>query len=1159
MNKPTNPFDLQIYKTERTANQKLVEWINQIVRKENLSFGQAEQETKGTDRKSPDIILLKKPKSKQVSLTAELKPPYFDPLDYEQVKEPARKKANIRKSPYFATSNFKRLYLFSTEKANKYEAEEKQLVAKYELSQLEDLESIDDPVYKNQILKNLTIFLRDLEGYVHGKKTEEQLPLDEWLILRLQEKVAVLTYYYKDLIEDRCWNDKGFRRKLSKWFNQQGWNFVLHKQDFVKAARHTAYLLVNKILFYDALRSKDPQNFPRLHIPDDFTKGRMSRLYLQNFYNEVLRIDYETIYSTDFMDEVAFPDNRAVINEIRELIDSLNRFNFAEIEYEILGRIFEGLIPAKKRRILGQYFTHQDIVDLILGFCIKEEKDKIFDPGCGAGTFLRRAYNLKKLINPAFTHEKLLPTLWGNDISKFPASLATINLALADLTSQNNYPRIVQKDFFDWLPGNIQLPEQTKKVFLQNLGDEEAKTAIPKYFDAIVGNPPYTRQEEMDDLVGEEGQEYKDKLIGKAVRDEKGKVYANLSKRAGLHAYFFVHGTKFLKNGGRFGFIVSNSWLDVDYGAGLQEHFLQNYKIRTIVESKVERWFADADVNTCIVLLEKCAGESKEAAQKRNENIVRFAYLKKPLSEFIPKATRIFEETVERKLAVEILLQHILGKTKVYDGEDLRVYPIRQKELWEEGFDEETQKYVGAKWGKYIRAPKIFFTILEKAKDKLVPLKEVAEVKRGITTGVNKFFYLTEEEIRRHGIEKEFWMHKDKKGNWIPNYVVKSPRECKSIVVNPENLKYRMLIIHKDRKELKGTNVLAYIKRGESNGYEYHKRPTCVSRKRWWDLGKITPYGFLHPMIHYDRQVVFLNKYNVYVDHNLFEIKPRVQGDLHVLFCFFASTIAILMKELGGRVSLGQGALKTEGIDLEKLLTISPASVSAQTKKRLKKWIKDNSEFEHRSIFDDLSANNAASVKLQIISSTRRELDKIIMGNILGLTEEEQLEVYKAVIDLVKTRLEKAKSVKKNNKTKSGIDISLLVKTIVDKAGGNILGRFYKQNVLSQKKLKTVILPTLSESPKINLKLTGYELQSGKEKIEFATEEEAIYCKIFLEAGWQEVEIPENSERIIKLLQKLEKIHNDVQKAIAYYTEGVLDQKLEKEISSRVWQEVSKL
>ena len=121
----------------------------------------------------------------------------------------------------------------------------------------------------------------------------------------------------------------------------------------------------------------------------------------------------------------------------------------------------------------------------------------------------------------------------------------------------------------------------------------------------------------------------------------------------------------------------------------------------------------------------------------------------------------------------------------------------------------------------------------------LVPLKQVAKVKRGFTTGSNEFFYLTEDQIKKWKIEKEFWMHKDDKGQWVPNYIIKSPRECHSILVKPEDLKYRILMIHKDKKELKGTNVLKYIEWGEKKGY--HKRPTCASRGKWYDLGLRSP------------------------------------------------------------------------------------------------------------------------------------------------------------------------------------------------------------------------------------------------------------------------------------------------------------------------------
>ena len=469
-----------------------------------------------------------------------------------------------------------------------------------------------------------------------------------------------------------------------------------------------------------------------------------------------------------------------MVKEVRELVNILKRYNFSKIGYDVIGRIFERLIPQVERHNLGQYFTNPDIVDLILNFCLHNEDQKLLDPACGAGTFLVRAYQHKKLMNQFKKHEDILNTLWGSDIAKFPAHLATINLAINDLAVERNYPNILQEDFFKLRVGDKGFdPQEWRKLRAKTLGLEVREVICPRWFDAVVGNPPYTRQEEISEISPEDAK-YKEGLIKNALYFNNKKL-ANIGKRAGIHAYFFVHGTKFLKDGGYFGFIVSNSWLDVDYGKGLQQFFLKNYKIIAIIESKVERWFEEADINTCIIILQKC--KDKKA---RDENIVRFVYLKKPLRSFIPPAQDMWEKQIERLNSLDELKKTILAHNDIYEPENgfIRIFPKRQKELWDEGTDYETGKYAGAKWGKYIRAPKIFFKILEKGRGRLVPLKQVADVRRGFTTGANEFFYLTEEEIRRKRIEKEFWMHQDEEGNWLPNYLIKSPANANLLLLD---------------------------------------------------------------------------------------------------------------------------------------------------------------------------------------------------------------------------------------------------------------------------------------------------------------------------------------------------------------------------------------
>jgi len=1150
MSKFPGPFEIADSHTEWSVAAFVMEnLVNTAIKEKHYDLGPARVEKIGIDRKRPDGVIYVDPLGTRTLINIEFKQPFFDPFDFANLKEPAREKAVARKAPYFATCNFRELVVFRTENVNKNLPEERQIVGKYHLSEIYDLNLVEEYGVQISFKKALEKFLEELIGDFTGKKLLPPLPLDELLIYRLHEKIKILSRYYQDLIKQES-QKPAFAKKLARWFVDQNWNFTYQEEDYERAARQTAYLLVNKILFYDVLRSKRPA-VDKLAVPEGLTHGGILKHLLQGYFEQVLKnIDYETIYSADFIDELAFPDSKEVVYQIKDLIEALDRYNFLTIGFEIIGRIFEKLIPLEERRTLGQYFTNPDVADIILKFALRGEQDKVFDPACGAGTFLVRAYQHKKMMNRMLAHEEILKTLWGNDIAKFPAHLTTINLAINDLSVEKNYPRVVQKDFFAWLGNHqavVELPESSRKVFLQVLSDEEKEQVVPRYFDCLVGNPPYTRQEDISDISGE-SQSYKENLISVALRDLNGASIADISARAGLYTYFFIHGTKFLQNGGRFGFIVSNSWLDVDYGKGLQEFFLENYKIIAIIESKIERWFEAADINTCIVLLEKASGDTLR--KERDENLARFVYLKKPLRHFIPSVTDIWEAQAERLAAVDNLLKTICAHREFYENDDLRIFPKSQKELWEEGFNKETQKYEGAKWGKYLRAPSIFFKILEKAKDKLVPLKEVAEVRRGFTTGANEFFYLTEEEIKRRGIEKEFWMHQDEKGNWLPNYVIKSPKECQSIIVNPRDLKYRILMIHKDREELKGTNVLQYIQDGERRGF--HERETCVPREKWYELTEINDpilsKRFVDTTLGY-----FFNEKGVLVGDTFFTISARQKDDNLLLLAVLNSTLGSLLTEIYGRTLMGEGVLLIYGPEIKPLPVLNPKLIDT-TKVAL---IKSAMPTVVESIFVELRAKSTQDVSLKKINNDRRKFDQIIMGDILRLTEEEQLEVYRAVVDLVKSRIERAKSVEKKKVTKNGFKLDLMVETILKKADTRGLGVFYKRHILPKKLVKKVKLPKLAGPVKLEKTLLDYRLSSGRESVDCSTEEEGKYLKVFLEAGWDEVFLPEDSEYLKQILPKLEKIASKMSKALNYYTDSILDPRLKEQISRLVWQKAS--
>jgi hypothetical protein len=168
-------------------------------------------------------------------------------------------------------------------------------------------------------------------------------------------------------------------------------------------------------------------------------------------------------------------------------------------------------------------------------------------------------------------------------------------------------------------------------------------------------------------------------------------------------------------------------------------------------------------------------------------------------------------------------------------------------------------------------------------------------------------------------------------------------------------------------------------------------------------------------------------------------MKEKIQRNL--AGSILNTTLFRLILEIQGRQLIGAlTVIKIQVYELIQSVLINPKIILEKHRNRLISIFGKIATREIGSIFDELDASTPEEVSLDKVKPDRRELDKIIMGEILGLSEEEQLEVYRAVVDLVKSRIEKAKSVGKNKKMVEGVDIGALKKTV--------LGEFKKQSEL---------------------------------------------------------------------------------------------------------------
>ena len=506
-------------------------------------------------------------------------------------------------------------------------------------------------------------------------------------------------------------------------------------------------------------------------------------------------------------------------------------------------------------------------------------------------------------------------------------------------------------------------------------------------FDIVIGNPPYVRQESIADpnlprdrVTPTNKKAYKAKLARsvyqafprffgyKRERDIRPDnpspaVSHKIDAKSDLYIYFYFHGLSLLNPKGVFCFITSNSWLDVGYGKDLQEFTLKHCHIKQIIDNQARRSFASADVNTVISLF-SAPDEKRQWGLDQKTRFVAF----KTAFEGVLDAI-IFEEVEEAN--------------ERHSTPEHRIFPISQGDLLKEGSDDATPnpKYRGDKWGgKYLRDPDIYWTILEKGRDKLVRLGDVAEVRFGIKTGANEFFYLNDQRIGEWEIEEEFLKP-----------VIKSPRECKSILIDPSQLKFKLFMCGADRADLAGTAALEYIEWGESEGFD--QRPSCRSRARWYDLGEWEYPDMLWSDAYNIRFGCFENVGDYFGDKRFFLIKFKEEN--LVTRAYLNSTIIPVLIETEGITNLGEGVIYTNVYWLKTLPILEESCV----------------ENEIRQCYETMKMREILPIFDEVQQPDRRALDAIIF-NALNLTQGDQEEMYEAVVHLVEARLQRAQSLR---------------------------------------------------------------------------------------------------------------------------------------------------
>lgn len=157
----------------------------------------------------------------------------------------------------------------------------------------------------------------------------------------------------------------------------------------------------------------------------------------------------------------------------------------------------------------------------------------------------------------------------------------------------------VQRRFFHW---ELEFPEVFFDRHGQSLGERGG-------FDAVLGNPPYVRQEALKPLKPYLGQAFPETYHGVA----------------DLYVYFYQQGLGLTRPGGRMSYIVTNKWLRSGYGEPLRGYFAEQGALERLIDFGHAPIFEDADVFPLIAVLERQpATATGEAAGARQVRVTAF-------------------------------------------------------------------------------------------------------------------------------------------------------------------------------------------------------------------------------------------------------------------------------------------------------------------------------------------------------------------------------------------------------------------------------------------------------------------------------------------------------------------------------------------------------
>ncbi len=605
----------------------------------------------------------------------------------------------------------------------------------------------------------------------------------------------------------------------------------------------------------------------------------------------------------------------------------------------------------------GQYFTPAFLCDfmLALAYRYQENPRRILEPACGDGIFLRRSRQLEAEQNNCKERQ------WVG-IEPEPIAFKTISDWASALSPPHPSIQLSQRDFLTISPKQLEP------------------------FDLIIGNPPYVRQELLTQDKSSRLNQFQDYFSDYLQQfPEQKKLF---SQKADLYQWFFLQAFQLLQPNGILTFVVSNSWLDTQFGKHLQHFLLHHFDWLALVESTCERWFEEAAINPVIIVLRK-------KSDKKPAEPCQFIRLRQPLKDWLPDSqSPTYWQTLQEQI------------------QTLEAQPNLEIQL--QTTTELHRLYQRNHWNLALRAPAMLQTLMRQ--DTLWQrLDQVGTVRYPLKTGINDFFYVNPDTITQWQIEPEFLRP-----------TIRSSKTITTLTVHQTQLKSFVFHCAKPKEELllqKKTGALQYIEWGEKQNTTLRQKrfsetrwpnvPSVQGNQPWYHLKRLPPAHLLCNRF-IDQRFFFALCEGDFVEDQTFYgltlFDPQKQPPTFMAG-LLNSTLSCALLEFLGRASLGEGVLQFARCDMAAFPVINPDLYSPSEQLRI------------QEAFSALAQQPLKAWSQDWESPFRLKLDEAVLTPILKhlpvTTDAETLrnQLAQALLKRIQERKNMAQSVRKKKTT----------------------------------------------------------------------------------------------------------------------------------------------